>query len=494
MLRALAAVLLTTLLASPVLAQSQAANGSIEGTISDSSGGVLPGVTVTITNTDTGLERSLVTNAEGQYRGLLLTLGRYRVAAELQGFKKAEQTGIELRAGETATINFNLSVGTVSETVTITAESPIAAPGKIDLGRTIADAEIHNLPLPSRNPYNFAFLQANVTGYENNEFGVPRINANGSQMHTNFQLDGNTNTEKDRAGLRLLPISEVLVREVKVVTNGFAPEFGQTTGMVYNAITQSGTNSLNGQASYRFKRNSMSAPAFFLPAGARKPDTDADDFTAALGGPIKKDKAFFFGAYEYVNRSLITGNQIISVKPADAAALGITLPPDGVIPANQSVPFAFGKVDYQVNPSTLVTGRYFYFQNLSLSNIGGGLNTTDRATDFHDKMESAAIQANTTIGSSKLNEFRYQFAQRHQVRTIGTGVAGPGITVSGIAQFGGPRQGSTDNNSVGFDFTQKINQVVDNYTWVKGSHNLKTGLDAQFIADDRVQGQTFTYT
>jgi len=311
MLRALAAVLLTTLLAAPALAQSQAANGSIEGTISDSSGGILPGVTVTITNTDTGLERSLVTNAEGQYRGLLLPLGRYRVAAELQGFKKAEQAGIELRAGDTATINFNLSVGTVSETVTITAQAPIAQPGKIDLGRTINDAEIHNLPLPSRNPYNFAFLQANVTGYENTELGVPRINANGSQMRTNYQLDGNTNTEKDRAGLRLLPISEVLVREVKVVTNGFAPEFGQTTGMVYNAITQSGTNNFNGLASYRFKRNSMSASPFFLPAGARKPDTDADDVTAALGGPIKKDKAFFYGAYEYINRSLITGNSII---------------------------------------------------------------------------------------------------------------------------------------------------------------------------------------
>jgi hypothetical protein len=492
MIRALAAVLLTTLLAAPAFAQSQAANGTIEGTVADTSGAVLPGVTVTIANTDTGLERSVVTNGEGQYRGLLLPLGQYRVSAELQGFKKAEQTGISLRAGDTATINFTLSVGTVSETVTITAESPIAQPGKIDLGRTIGDAEIHNLPLPSRNPYNFAFLQANVTGYENNEFGVPRINANGSQMHTNYQLDGNTNTEKDRAGLRLLPISEVLVREVKVVTNGFAPEFGQTTGMVYNAITQSGTNRFNGQASYRFKRNSMSATPFFLAPGTRKPDTNADDVTAALGGPIKKDKAFFFGAYEYVNRSLITGAQVISVKPEDAAKLGITLPPDGVIPANQSVPFAFGKVDYQVAPSTLVTGRYFYFQNLSLSNIGGGLNTTDRATDFHDKMGSAALQANTTIGSSKLNELRYQFAQRHQFRTIGTGVAGPANTVSGIAQFGGPRIG--DTNSVGFDFTQKINQVIDNFTWIKGSHALKAGIDAQFIADDRTQGENFQYT
>jgi hypothetical protein len=492
MLRKFVVAIALALFAGPAFAQSQAANGTIEGTVADSSGGVLPGVTVTITNTDTGLERSLVTNAEGQYRGLLLPLGQYRVSAELQGFKKAEQTGIGLRAGDTATINFALSVGTVSETVTITAESPIAQPGKIDLGRTIGDTEIHNLPLPSRNPYNFAFLQANVTGYENTEFGVPRINANGSQMHTNYQLDGNTNTEKDRAGLRLLPISEVLVREVKVVTNGFAPEFGQTTGMVYNAITQSGTNRFSGSASYRFKRNSMSTTPFFLAAGARKPDTDADDATAALGGPLKRDKAFFFGAYEYVNRSLVTGAQLISVKPADAAALGITLPPGGVIPANQKVPFAFGKVDYQVTPSTLVTGRYFYFQNLSLSNIGGGLTTTDRATDFHDKMNSAAVQAVTTIGASKLNEFRFQRAQRHQFRTIGTGVAGPAITVSGIAQFGGPRLG--DGNSVGFDFTQTINQVIDNFTWVRGSHAFKTGVDVQYIADERVAGENFQYT
>ena len=188
----------------------------------------------------------------------------------------------------TATINVSLSVGNVSETITVTSEAPVAQPGKIDLGRTIGETEVKNLPLVSRNPYNFAFLQANVTGYENNEFGVPRINANGTQMHTNYQIDGNTNTEKDRAGLRLLPISEVLVREVKVVTNGFAPEFGQTTGMVYNAITQSGTNNLTGSGSYRFKRNSMSADPFFLAPGAKKPDTKSDDFTAVLGGPISR--------------------------------------------------------------------------------------------------------------------------------------------------------------------------------------------------------------
>ncbi|MQA30064.1 MAG: hypothetical protein GEU82_09530 [Luteitalea sp.] len=493
MLRACVCALVFALLAGPVSAQSQAANGSIEGTVIDTSGGVLPGVTVTITNTDTGNARSVVTSAGGLFRALLLPLGQYRVVAELQGFKRHEQTGISLQAGQSAVLNVQLAVGAVNETITVTSEVPVAQPGKIDLGRTIGETEIRNLPLPSRNPYNFAFLQANVTGYENTEFGVPRINANGSQMHTNYQIDGNTNTEKDRAGLRLLPISEVLVREVKVVTNGFAPEFGQTTGMVYNAITQSGTNNLHGSASYRFKRNPMSSRTFFLAPTARKPDTEADDVTATLGGPIARDRAHFFGAYEFVDRSLVAGGNVISVTPANASAVGVALPPDGVIPAHQKVNFGFGKVDYQVGPSTLVTGRYFLFKNFSLSNIPGGLTTPDRATDFTDRMDSAAVQAVTTIGSSRLNEFRLQFARRHQFRTLSdTAVAGPAITVSGIAQFGGPRIG--DGNSVGFDFSQKIWQVIDNYTWVKGAHAFKGGADLQFIGDERVAPENFHYT
>jgi hypothetical protein len=476
----------------PAFAQSQAINGNIEGTVKDSSGAALPGVTVTITNTDTGAQRVVVSGGEGAYRAALLPLGSYDVRAELQGFKKFEQKGVTLSAGQTAVINVTLPVGNISETITVTGESPIANPGKIDLGRTIGEAEVKNLPLVSRNPYNFAFLQANVTGYENNEFGVPRINANGSQMHTNYQLDGNTNTEKDRAGLRMLPVSEVLVREVKLVTNGFAPEFGQTTGMVYNAITPSGTNDVHGSASFRFKRNPFSQRPFFLPATARKPDTEANDVTAAVGGPIRKDRIHFYGAYEYVDRSLVTGGQVITVTPENAAALGITLPPSGVIPAHQKVNFGFGKVDYTVSPANHLAVRYFLFKNFSPSNIGGGLTTTDRATDFTDRMDSASAQLVSTLGASMLNELRVQYARRHQFRTQGISVAGPAITVSGVAAFGGARLG--DGNSVGFDFNQGITQVIDNLSWLRGKHGLKAGIDAQWIADRRVRGEQFIYT
>ena len=248
----------------PAFAQTTAVNGAITGTVRDTTGAVLPGVVVTVTNAETGIRRDAATDASGLYRALLLPLGTYTVRAEMQGFKTIEQRGIRLSAGQSAQIDFALEVGGVEEVVSVTSEAPVAEPGKIDLGRTIGEAEIKNLPLVSRNPYNFAFLQANVTGFENEEFGVPRINANGSQMHTNYQIDGNTNTQKDRAGLRLLPTSEIVVREVKVITSGFAPEFGQTTGMVFNAVTPSGSNELHGSASFRFRRKDLSARPFFL--------------------------------------------------------------------------------------------------------------------------------------------------------------------------------------------------------------------------------------
>ena len=443
MFRVLSAAVLSVLVAlsapTAAAAQAQAANGNIEGIVRDTTGAALPGVSVTVTNMDTGTARTSITNDEGVYRAILLPLGRYRIVAELQGFKTFEQQGITLSAGQTALINVQLGVGSVAETVTVTSESPIAQPGKIDLGRTIDENEIKNLPLVSRNPYNFAFLQANVTGYENNEFGVPRINANGTQMRTNYQIDGNTNTEKDRAGLRLLPVSEVLVREVKVITNGFAPEFGQTTGMVYNAITPSGTNSLDGSASFRFRRNDMSSRPFFLAPTARKPDTEVNDVTLALGGPIVKDKWHYYGAYEYVDRSLITGNQVITVAPSAVETLGLTVPADGVIPAHQKVNFLFGKTDYQINAANRLSARYFLFKNFSLSNIAGGLTTTDRATDFTDRMDSASAQLISTIGSDKLSELRVQYARRHQFRTLSdTAADGAAITVTGRGEFRRP--------------------------------------------------------
>jgi hypothetical protein len=492
MLAALAAAAL------PLHAQSQAINGTIEGVVRDASGAVLPGATVTLANTDTGQQRVLTSGSDGEYRAPLLSLGAYRVKAELQGFKTIERTGVTLSAGQTAVLNFTMEVGGVTEVLSVSGEVPISEPGKIDLGRTIGEAEVRNLPLVSRNPYNFAFLQPNVTGYENEEFGVPRINANGTQMHTNYQIDGNTNTEKDRAGLRLLPASEIMVREIKVITSGFAPEFGQTTGMVYNVVTPYGTNDLHGSASARFRRKDMSARPFFLNPAAPKPDTHVNNYTATLGGPIIKDKWFFYGGYEYVDRDL-SADRVIGVTPANAARLGLSstaIPPEGVIPATQSVNFFLGKTDYQLAPEHKLSARYFFFKNESPYNIGatqsGIPNTVEQATDFHDRMDSVSSQLISSFGPDRLNELRVQFARRHQSRTASDGSGtGPAIAVSGVAFFGGPVATVSD---AGFDFSQKIWQVIDNFTLLRGRHSFKTGFDVQFIDDYRQNNLFQLYT
>ena len=133
-------------------AQSTAVNGTIEGTIRDASGGLLPGVTVTVHNTDTGTERVVVTDANGLYRATLLPLGSYQVSAELTGFKKLQRTEIPITAGSTAVINLAMEVGGISEVVSVQADAAVVDLGKIDVGRNLNEREIHNLPLVSRNP------------------------------------------------------------------------------------------------------------------------------------------------------------------------------------------------------------------------------------------------------------------------------------------------------------------------------------------------------
>jgi hypothetical protein len=495
MRRVLFAVVIAAFLAAPAFAQSQAANGSISGTVVDSSGGVLPGVTVTITNTDTGAVVSVVTNEAGLYRAPLLPLGTYQVVAELQGFKKYEESGIKLSAGQTAVVNVTMGVGAVSETVQVSAaDKPALDVARIDIGHSLSELEVKNLPLVARNPYNLALVQPGVTGYENVEFGVPHLAANGAAMRINYQIDGNTNTEKDRAGLRLLPMSEVMIQEVKVVTTGFAPEFGQTMGMVYNAITPSGTNTTRGEASYLFRRKSFSAFPFYFTkpmTEANKPDTKVDTGTADVGGPIIKNKLFYYAGWEQTRRDLSSG-ALITIAPDNAAAIGLK-PQPVAAPNVQTAKFLIGKGDYQMNGANRLTVRWLRFHNDAPYNSGGGINSLERATNFLDAMDSTSGQLVTTIGSSLLNEFRTQYAHRHQssVANSDSGT-GPAILISGIAGFGGPWSGTGQGNA-GFDFKQNITQVIDNLTYIRSTHSYKFGIDWQHIHDERTNAPQWLY-
>ena len=490
MFRIFTAFTLSLAIGSSALAQSTAINGTIEGTVKDEQGALLPGVTVTLTNIDTGGDpRVVVSNESGLYRAPLLSLGTYRVSAELQGFKKFEQTGVSLRAGQTAVIDVRLSVGAIAETITVTADSPLVDLAKTEQGRTLTEEEIKTLPLTSRNPYNFALLQPGVVGFETNEFGVPRLTANGALLRVNYQVDGSNNTQKDRAGLRQMPMSEVMIREVKVVTTGYAPEFGQTMGLVYNAITPSGTNRFKGQGSYRIQRQPMVALPFYTLPGATKPPTDVNVYTFDLGGPVVKDKTHFFGGYEHTERDL-SGLSVITITPANQALLGLTEP--GYQPRGLNTEFAIGKVDHQLSSGNRVSVRYMFFDNFITANVGGGILSVQRANDFADRQHSTGAQLISTIGATTLNELRVQYATRSQSRVPNAmSGTGPAINIAGVAQFGGPVAAIADS---GFGFTQNVLQVNDNMTFLKGNHAIKAGLDLQWVADTRTSAPAQLYT
>ena len=492
MRRLLIAAVLTLAAALPAAAQSTAINGSIEGVITDESGAVLPGVTITVTNLDTGDTRVVVTNESGLYRAPLLSLGKYKVEAELQGFKKLEQTGINISAGQTAVISMKLGVGQLTETISVTADAPLVDLGKIEQGRTLTEAEIKTLPLTSRNPYNFALLQPGVVGFENQEFGVPRLTSNGALMRINYQIDGSNNTQKDRAGLRQMPMSEVMIREVKIVTTGYAPEFGQTMGLIYNAITPSGTNTYKGQGSYRLQRQSMVAFPFFTQgerSSDNKPPTEVNVYTFDIGGPIVKNRTHFFAGYEHTERDL-SGSAVLTITPANQAALGLSEP--RYMPRGLNTEFAIGKVDHQLNDANRLSVRYIFFDNFINNNVGGGIGSVERATDFSDRQHSTAAQLISTIRPTLLNELRVQYATRAQSREPGSQAGtGPAINIANVANFGGPVASLTD---AGFGFTQNVAQVNSSLTWLRGDHSFKAGIDIQHVADTRTSSPQQIYT
>jgi outer membrane receptor protein involved in Fe transport len=465
------------------VAQSQALNGQIEGVVSDTNGAVVPGASITVRNVESGTERKIVADNSGIYRAPLLPLGKYVVTVEAANFKRLVREGITLTAGQIATVNLQLEAGDVSATVTVSLDAPIVDPGKIDVGRVMNQREVENLPLVARNPYNYSLLQANVTGRPNSEFGVPRINANGFGRRTNYQLDGNTNTQADRGGIRLMPISETFVQEVQLVTNGFSAEFGNTPGLIMNAITPSGTNGIHGSASYRFRRKGFSSRPFNTSPTDTKPDTKVDNVTGAVGGPIIKDRWHFYTGYEWLKRDL-SSQRVVTISEANKQVLianGVPASafPDA-IPTSQKVNFFIFRTDIQLNDIHRLTGRINYFKNISPNNIGGGLNTLDRSIDFDDLSYAPAIQLISVISPNLLNEFRFQYAKRNSQNLANSNSGtGPSIVISGVANFGAPENANTISP------LEEMTQFLNNFTWTRGQHTMKFGGGFNIVQDVR---------
>jgi hypothetical protein len=402
--------------------QASAINGQIEGTVTDPTGAVMPGATVTIENVNTGLKRELTTDSSGFFRFTVLPIGTYALKVTSTGFLAQTRTGIVLDAGSTATVDLSLQVGGTATTVEVSGAAPVIEPGRTDLGSMLSTNSIENLPLLSRNPYNFILLQPNASARPNTEFGVPRkINANGFTDRINFELDGSNNTQSDRAGIRLLPISNTFIAEVQQVNNGFAPEFGNTTGTVFNAITKSGTNDVHGEAAYIFRRPSFNARPTLLAPTAPTPDLSLDSYFADAGGRVIKDKLFWFGAFEHDQRGLPSA---VSVTPDTLTQIGLPTSYSNAIPFSQSVYFYMGKADWQINQNNRLSGRFNYFRNESPFNNGGGQTLITQTYLFKDRAPVGAVQLISTLSPSMVNEFRFAIPKRYQRQVAFDGTGG----------------------------------------------------------------------
>ena len=292
--------------------------------------------------------------------------------------------------------------------------------------------KIKTLPLISRNPYNFALVQPGVVGFENVEFGVP---APGRQRRADaHQLPDRRQQqhEKDRAGLRLMPMSEVMIREVKVVTTGFAPEFGQTMGMVYNAITPSGTNTFHGPGQLPLAAPADGGDAVLLPPAAAPPSRRPTSTSTPSTWAVRSSRTRPILRRLRAHRARPVGPQRHHDHAGQPAMLGLTEPQ--YQPRGLNTEFAIGKVDHQINQANRLSVRYMFFDNFITANVGGGMLSVQRANDFADRQHSTGAQLISTIGAGASTSSAFQYATRAQCacRNALSGT-GPAINIPNVA-------------------------------------------------------------
>lgn len=312
-------------------AKAQQITGAISGTVTDGQGAVVPNATVKASNADTGLTRTTTSDGAGGYNIQYLPVGSYRVEVSAPGFKKFVQQNIVITVDVTQPLPVALAVGEVTDTVTVTTAPPLVNTTSETLGRTISPEEINNLPLVNRNAYtelsltpgvqsNSASSQTNPNGTPNFVIGVPSTQVivnggiDGGVPMVSFYLDGGFNMTGLRNYGNALPNPDAL-EEFRVETSNFAAQYGRMSGAVVTAVTKSGTNHLHGSV-FEFIRNTDLNAYSWVPTGAQNPTTKINlplhrnQFGATVGGPIKRDKAFFFFSYGGLRQTsgqLLTG-------------------------------------------------------------------------------------------------------------------------------------------------------------------------------------------
>jgi Carboxypeptidase regulatory-like domain/TonB-dependent Receptor Plug Domain len=345
-----------------ISAAAQLPSATILGIAKDASGGVLPNTTVTVTNVDTGLTRVVKTSDDGEYRVLELPVGRYEVKGEHAGFKIETRKGITLEVTQQAVINLDFEVGSAAQQVVVTEEAPMVNTQDATLGGTINETKMTELPLNGRNYIDLALYQPGVDQDKNqrNSQGTS-FSVNGAPPRSNnFTLDGAIlQTMLGRspvAGDSGNALGMDGVREFRIVAGTFQAEYGLAMGSQMVAVSKGGTNQFHGDVFEYFRNNALDANDFFAnQAGIPIAPLHKNQFGAAFGGPIKKDKTFFYAVYEGIRQTL--GVPINNLVPAAGCHPPASAPNFGagtVITVAQCPDLQFDS-DANGNPITQVT-------------------------------------------------------------------------------------------------------------------------------------------
>lgn len=481
-------------LTSTAFAQSQATTGNIEGRVVDPKGAVVPGVDVTATNQATGFEKSSTSDSDGNYVIVLLPPGSYAVKTSApSGFQGASYSNVAVTVGGKTPLEVTLGLaGAEAVTVDVTAEGAVVETSRTSVSTTINSRAIENLPVNGRNYLDFATLTPGVIRDPTRQGDL----SVGGQKGTlnSLQVDGvdNNNTffgqAFGRTGVRPpYQFSEESVQEFQVNQNGFSAEYGRSGGAIINVVTKSGTNEFHGGAFEYFRDESLNAnptanktsQAQRLLPNKRTPQ-QINQFGARVGGPIVKNRAFFFFTYDGQRQKLTNPVDATNLSGASAAVRAALTPKLGTYPIGRDQDVFMGKGDISVNDSNQLTLRF------NRQNFTGANNESTGPQSVLEHTGSSLAKTTTfsgtlasTLSQKLVNEFRFQLARDSEPgeansdqpeARIGAAVATSTTTFLNIGR----------NNFSPRETTIKRGQIVDNLLYTTGRHAFKGGIDFNF--------------
>jgi len=444
----------------------------LAGTVVDGTGGVLPGATVTLKNADTGFVRSTTTDDQGRYAfSALNPTGKWTLSVELPGFAPQNREGLEFQANTKPEINFRLSVGSLQEAVTVQASSPLIRTRESELSAILDTKQVETLPTNGRNFLSLLQTSGSVvpTSASISSSNIS-VNGQGTRM-VNFVADGVSMTGRE---IRTVNgefgggngLSIDAIKEVQVITNGFKAETGQTGAGTISVVTKSGTNTLSGSA-YGFWRPSDLVAANLLTG--QKTSQKRQQYGGTIGGPLKRDRTFYFANYEDTTID-------------DAAVVTSTLAP-GTFSAPQQQRQGFVKLNHRFDDRNALDARYSFNRNKQEGQGVGGLNTYDRRTNTEGRTDAFIASLVSNFGSNKVNEARFRYTYdvvdfySPLVSSSGAESRTPDFSSAPVSVVYTATGNAGTNPGFPQNLVEKRAQWVDHFSVVRGSHQLKAGVD-----------------